>query len=131
MENNDERFIRNELKILPKLNHEHIIRLYNYFENDDSFLSILEYAAKGSLYDLLKSNNFIGMSEKQAFTYFIQVASAVQFLHENKLVHRDIKPENILIDESEIVKLSNFGWCVELTCGNRDSFCGTYEYMAP
>ena len=131
MENNDERFIRNELKILPKLNHEHIIRLYNYFENDDSFLSILEYAAKGSLYDLLKSNNFVGMSEKQAFTYFIQVASAVQFLHENKLVHRDIKPENILIDESEIVKLSNFGWCVELTCGNRDSFCGTYEYMAP
>jgi serine/threonine protein kinase len=71
------------------------------------------------------------MDEKTAFHYFIQTSSAVLFLHENNLVHRDLKPENILVDENNNIKLCDFGWCVELSMGNRVTFCGTYEYMAP
>ena len=71
------------------------------------------------------------MDEKTAFKYFIHTASAVLFLHENNLVHRDLKPENLLVDENNNVKLCDFGWCVELSMGNRITFCGTYEYMAP
>ena len=89
----------------------------------------MDYINNGSLYCLIKSNNFL--SEKQSFHYFIQTLSAVNFLHENNLIHRDIKPENLLIDNKGDVKLCDFGWCVELSIGNRITFCGTYEYMAP
>ena len=71
------------------------------------------------------------MDEKTAFGYFIQTVSAIQFLHSLDLVHRDLKPENLLIDECNNVKLCDFGWCVKLDDQPRNTFCGTYEYMAP
>jgi serine/threonine protein kinase len=52
------------------------------------------------------------IEERLAFKYFIQVVSAVNFLHENELVHRDIKPENILLDDNNNVKLCDFGSCL-------------------
>jgi len=129
--NNEEKLIQNELNVHPKLNHEHIIKLHNYYEDKSKYYLLLEYASKGSLYNLIKNTNGKGIPEKEAFKIFIQVASAVFFLHDNKLVHRDIKPENILIDENNKLKLCDFGWCVGMSLGNRTSFCGTYEYMAP
>ena len=71
------------------------------------------------------------MDEKTAFHYFIQTCSAIQYLHSIDLVHRDLKPENLLIDELNNVKLCDFGWCVKLDENPRNTFCGTYEYMAP
>lgn len=89
----------------------------------------MDYVNCGTLFNMIKKKN--GMDEKTAFKYFIHTAAAVNFLHENNLVHRDLKPENLLIDENGTVKLCDFGWCVELAVGNRSTFCGTYEYMAP
>jgi len=89
----------------------------------------LEYASSGTLFNLIKKKK--NLDEKTAFHYFIQTSAADIFLHENNLVHRDLKPENILIDENNNIKLCDFGWCVELSMGNRVTFCGTYEYMAP
>ena len=62
---------------------------------------------------------------------FIQVACAIYFLHSNGLAHRDIKPENILIGNDDRVKLCDFGWCVDISQGERATFCGTVEYMSP
>jgi serine/threonine protein kinase len=89
----------------------------------------MDYANNQNLFTLINKKN--GMSENEAFKYFIQTAAAVYFLHEHNLIHRDLKPENILIDNNDNVKLCDFGWCVELEIGNRSTFCGTYEYMAP
>jgi len=48
------------------------------------------------------------------------------------LIHRDIKPENILIKDENIVKICDFGWCVQSDhMQQRNTFCGTLEYMAP
>jgi len=72
------------------------------------------------------------MDERNAFKYFIQTVSAINFLHSNELVHRDIKPENLLLDEFNNIKLCDFGWCVRIEDDEqRKTFCGTYEYMAP
>ena len=121
--------IYREINIHSRLSHDNIIKLYSYDEDETSFYLILEYSNSGTLFSLIKRSK--GFDEATAFKYFIQAASAVYFIHENNLVHRDIKPENLLLDEDGTVKLCDFGWCVELSMGNRQTFCGTYEYMAP
>jgi serine/threonine protein kinase len=121
--------VRREIDIHSRLLHENIVRLFSSYEDNLSFHLILEYANSGTLFGAIKKNK--SMEEKKAFKYFIQTASALYFLHENNLIHRDIKPENLLLDSNDNVKLCDFGWCIELEIGNRKTFCGTIEYMAP
>jgi serine/threonine protein kinase len=118
-----------EVNIHRRLIHDNIVRLYSYHEDNSNFYLIMDYVSKGTLYHKIKLNN--GLDEITAFKYFIQVVTAVNFLHENNLIHRDLKPENILVDDYDNIKLCDFGWCVELKIGNRVTFCGTFEYMAP
>ena len=122
--------IYNEINIKSKLDHENIIKLYNFNEDNENINIIMEYAPNGNLYDLImKEKN--GFDEYKAFEYFIQVVNAVYYLQTNNIIHRDIKPENILIGEDNKIKLCDFGWAKELTLENRSTFCGTVEYMAP
>ena len=122
--------IYNEINIHSKLDHENIIKLYNFNEDNENINIIMEYAPNGNLYDLItKEKN--GFSEYKAFEYFIQVVNAVYYLQNNNIIHRDIKPENILIGEDNKIKLCDFGWAKELSLENRSTFCGTVEYMAP
>jgi len=125
----DYSIIKREIDIHIRITHPRIIKLYSYLEDRYNFYLAMEYAKKGSLYQLIQQKK--GMSENEAFFYFIQVASAIYFLHENGYAHRDIKPENILLDENGGIKLCDFGWCVNVAKGERTTFCGTYEYMAP
>lgn len=67
-----------------------------------------------------------------AFYYFIQTVAGIYFLHHNGFIHRDLKPENLLVSENQTVKICDFGWCVEEDADEqRNTFCGTLEYMAP
>ena len=125
----DCRLVQNEVEIHSKLNHPNIIRLYNMKETENEIQILLEYAEKGSLFDLIQKTN--GLDELKAFEYFIQIVNAVYFLHQNNIIHRDIKPENILIDKNNALKLCDFGWAKELNVNKRATFCGTMEYMAP
>ena len=122
--------IYNEINIHSKLEHENIIKLYNFNEDNENINIIMEYAPNGNLYDLITKEK-TGFNEYKAFEYFIQVVNAVYYLHNNNIIHRDIKPENILIGEDNKIKLCDFGWAKELTLENRSTFCGTVEYMAP
>lgn len=121
--------VRREIDIHMRLVHPNIIRLYDYHEDQSSFYLILDYANSGTLFQAIKKSK--GMDEKRAFKYFIQTTAAVHFIHENNLIHRDLKPENLLIDDKDTIKLCDFGWCIEQEIGNRTTFCGTIEYMAP
>ena len=121
--------IKREIDIHIRITHPHIIKLFSYLEDRHNYYLAMEYAQKGNLYKLIQEKR--GMNENEAFNYFIQVVSAIHFLHMNGYAHRDIKPENILLDENYQVKLCDFGWCVNVSKGERITFCGTYEYMAP
>ena len=121
--------IYREISIHRRITQENVVKLFSHFEDVNYFYLIMEYINNGSLFTVIKKNK--GIDEKKAFNYFIQACSAVNFLHENNLVHRDIKPENLLIDNKGNLKLCDFGWCVDISTGNRVTFCGTYEYMAP
>ena len=121
--------IQKEIEIQSKIDHPNIVKLLYVKETDISYDLIMEYATGGNLFHYIRKSR--GLDENKSFTLFIQVVNAVYFLHENDLIHRDIKPENILIFENDIVKLCDFGWCVKLDGQQRETFCGTTEYMSP
>ena len=121
--------IQREISIHIKINHPNIVKLYSYHEDKDNYYMIMEYIPNGTLFQIIQKMK--GLTEKTAFQYFIQVACAIYFLHSNGLAHRDIKPENILIGNDDRVKLCDFGWCVDISQGERATFCGTVEYMSP
>ena len=125
----DYNIVLREINTHFKLIHKNVARLYDYYEDKKAFYLILEYVENGTLFNKIQKSN--GLSEEKALKCFVQVSSAIYFLHENKLIHRDIKPENCLIDKYDNVKLCDFGWTVEVLKGERVTFCGTYEYMAP
>ena len=111
----DPSLAKREIDIHIRITHPHIIKLYSYLDDRNNYYLALEYASNGSLYQYIQKKK--GMSENEAFYYFIQVASAIYFLHSNGYAHRDIKPENILIDENGNIKLCDFGWCVNVSKG--------------
>jgi serine/threonine protein kinase len=125
------RFVNREIDIHSKLDHPYIIGLKNYHEDEENFYLIMDYAKNGTLYSKIRKMKN-GFSEETAFKYFIQTCSSIYFLHKFKLAHRDLKPENLLLDESNNIKLTDFGWCDYFSLdSNFYDICGTYEYMAP
>ena len=121
--------IYTEIDLQSRISHPNIIQLLYVNESKTKFDLVMEYASKGSLFDFIRKNHHL--SEDLSFSIFIQVVNAVYFLHKNDLIHRDIKPENLLLFDKNLVKLCDFGWCVSLNGGQRGTFCGTTEYMAP
>ena len=124
--------INREIEIMYKLNHPHVIRLINHFEDDEKFYLIMPYASKGQLYSLLRRQ--VRFDQRTAAQYMREVLEAVRYIHSfsPKIIHRDIKPENLLLDENYRVLLSDFGWSNFLDENEyRKTFCGTPEYLSP
>ena len=120
--------IYSEVQIHKNLKHRNIIKLYSFIEDEKYFYLVLEYAKGGSLYQIIQINS--KLDEEKSFKYFYQILNVIDYIHSKNLVHRDLKPENILLD-GDCIKLCDFGWCVELNNNRRQTFCGTFEYMAP
>lgn len=126
----DDSVIRREAYIHIMLSHENICKLYAYREDNDYFYMIMEYESNGNLFTEIQKSKKGGLSEEKAYEYFIQVCSAIHFLHSNGIIHRDIKPENSLLDANNKIKICDFGWTTKVA-QPRTTFCGTFEYMAP
>jgi serine/threonine protein kinase len=124
--------IRLEVQIQYQLNHPNILKIYDHYEDDTNIYLVLQFCARGQLYQLLRKEGKI--KEAETCQYIREVICAIQCLHsqENNVIHRDIKPENILIADDGSVKLADFGWSnYYLNNENRFSYCGTPEYLAP
>ena len=122
--------IYREISYQIQLNHPNIIRLYNFYEDEENIFMILEYSNNGTLFSKIRKQKFL--LERESFKYFIEVLNAVNFLHNNNFIHRDIKPENILLTENNNIKLCDFGSCVQIKENEkRNTICGTLEYMSP
>lgn len=121
-----------EIEIMYSLNHPHVVKLINHFEDDDSFYLVMNYASKGQLYSHLKRSG--KFEQRIAAQYLRETIEALMYLHNfhPPIIHRDIKPENILLDENYRVKLADFGWSnYENSSAERKTYCGTPEYLAP
>jgi serine/threonine protein kinase len=123
--------VEREIQVQLPLKHENIVRLYMHFEDTDTVYLLLEYCAKGELYQLLRTRRGRRFTEDVARHYFVQVARGLRYLHSQCIVHRDLKPENLLVNADDVLKIADFGWCAYVSGANRTTFCGTLDYLAP
>ena len=100
-----ERFTR-EARALAKLNHPHIVTLYEFGQTDGLFYFLMEFVDGINLRQLLNASR---IAPKEALAIVPQICDALQFAHERGIVHRDIKPENILLSKDGQVKIADFG----------------------
>ena len=124
--------INREVKIMYKVNHPHIIKLINHFEDDQNVYLIMELGAKGHLLSFLKKFSH-GLDQMVTAQYMREIISAIKYLHsmDPPVIHRDIKPENILLDSNGRCKLADFGLATYINDNKRVTFCGTPQYLAP
>ncbi|MDQ6661723.1 MAG: protein kinase, partial [Chloroflexota bacterium] len=126
-----ERF-RREAEAIASLNHDHILPAFDYGEQEPWHYLVMPYIEYGTLRDLLLSGS---LSLHHTDDLFQQIASALQFAHDQGIIHRDIKPSNILLDNENYTYLADFGLAKSLEGGNTltqtGALLGTPEYMAP
>ena len=134
-ENADDKIkgFRNEIDSYTKLSHERIVKYFgtNYDTEEYLVFICLEFMPHGSLHACLRKGPF---DENRVRKFTKQIMEGVSYLHENLIVHRDIKGANILLDNSDNIKLADFGTSKQLVTMSRGAstrFKGTCNFMAP
>lgn len=128
----DEAALRQEVKILERLQHANIVGQIDFFEEEKFFYIILEYLDGGELFDRIVKKTFY--NEKEARDLVLVVLNAIKYIHSINVIHRDLKPENLLLtskDDDANLKLADFGFAVEVNGFSVSSQCGTPGYIAP
>jgi len=123
--------VEHEIRILKRLKHRHIVRLYEVFETPRSIHIIMEYVDGGTLQQLVKKQKRVG--EADAARLFSQLIDAVSQCHAAHVCHRDLKLENFMLARGgRTLKLIDFGLSVVWKQGQSlfKSY-GTPCYMAP
>ena len=123
---------RSEARAIAGLAHPHIVRVLDFgVESGIPFL-VMDYAPNGTLRRLYPNHR--PLPPATIVPHAIQVAAALQYAHERKLIHRDIKPENMLLGQNHEVLLSDFGLVStaqnSTSLGTRET-AGTIHYMSP
>ncbi|KAI9710032.1 MAG: hypothetical protein M1828_002335 [Chrysothrix sp. TS-e1954] len=97
-----------EIEILRRLNHPNIVQFHERIENQHLIGVVLEYAAGGELFDFILKNHYL--RDDSAQKLFAQLVSGVGYLHRNGIIHRDLKLENLLLDGSQNIIITDFGF---------------------
>eukprot|EP00928_Gymnodinium_smaydae_P039095 TRINITY_DN26793_c0_g1_i1.p1 TRINITY_DN26793_c0_g1~~TRINITY_DN26793_c0_g1_i1.p1 ORF type:complete len:571 (-),score=84.62 TRINITY_DN26793_c0_g1_i1:15-1661(-) len=129
--------LMDELTIQCDLDHPHICRIYDFFENDNEIQLVLEACRGGDLYDALFNGD--GFSESDAQHFMRQILLGTCYMHSCGIVHRDLKPENVLLVLRDVPHLQNelkiidFGFARDFKPGTRslETKCGTPHFIAP
>jgi serine/threonine protein kinase len=125
------RFVR-EVLLMKQMDHPFIGKLYEVIEISDFICLVQEFAPCGSLLSSVNDHRYL--PESIARRYFAQLVSALEYVHEGRLVvHRDIKAENVLLDENRNIRLIDFGLSHEYTMDEPTckTACGSPAYAAP
>ena len=126
-----ERF-RSEAVTLAKLNHPNIATLYSLFRQGDELYMVLEYVRGETLDEILARRG--ALPAEEVIPVFCQILDGIDHAHAYGIIHRDIKPANMILTETGILKVLDFGIARLLGTDRMTragNIIGTLEYMAP
>ncbi|KAI1304927.1 Serine/threonine-protein kinase PAK mbt [Halotydeus destructor] len=120
----------NEVVIMRDYHHPNIVEMYDSFLVGDELWVVMEFLEGGALTDIVTHAR---MDEEQIATVCKQCLKALAFLHSQGVIHRDIKSDSILLAADGRIKLSDFGFCAQVSpeVTRRKSLVGTPYWMAP
>jgi len=126
--------LKREIEIMQQVNHPHIIKLRQVFENEKKYVYlVMELVTGGELFDRIVDKS--QYSERDAAILTKKMVDALQYLHSKGIAHRDLKPENILLANQMSdtdVKLADFGLSRMIDESTMmKTACGTPTYVAP
>jgi serine/threonine-protein kinase len=139
------RFVQ-EAQAASSLNHPNIITIHDIVSHDGQELMVMEFVSGKPLTELIRPS---GMPTADILKYAVQIADALQAAHAAGIVHRDLKPANIMVTETGLVKILDFGLAKFTECSmftsltdatqsvaessltTEGSILGTVNYMSP
>ena len=87
---------------MNQLDHKHIVKVFDFFEEDDYYYIVMELMAGGDVFDrLVDMNNY---TEADARDLAKELLEVVEYMHKNGIAHRDLKPQNLLLQVSNRCK---------------------------
>uniref|UniRef100_A0A8C7P7E0 Protein kinase domain-containing protein n=1 Tax=Oncorhynchus mykiss TaxID=8022 RepID=A0A8C7P7E0_ONCMY len=122
--------VEREIAILKLIEHPHVLKLHDVYENNKYLYLVLEHVSGGELFDYLVKKG--RLTPKEARKFFRQIISALDFCHSHSICHRDLKPENLLLDEKNDIRIADFGMA-SLQVGDSllETSCGSPHYACP
>lgn len=121
-----------EARAAAALCHRNIVEIYDVGEEDDLYYIVMEYVRGQTLKELINKRGALHYVE--AVDIMKQVVSATALAHSMGIVHRDLKPQNILVTDSSIVKIADFGIASIQSLSQvtqTDTIMGSLHYLAP
>ena len=131
----EEKEIINEINILRAMDHPNILKIFEFYSNEESYSLITEYCSGGELFKEIEDNG--PFDEKYTAYVMYQIFSAINYCHNMNIIHRDLKPENILIigrnnNGYPTIKICDFGTSLIVKKGKKQKkFVGSSYYVAP
>lgn len=125
---NGEENVKRETRLMCKLNHKNVIKLVDiiYNEEKQKLYIVMEYCVTvlQELFDRAPANK---LPISQAHNYFVQLIDGLEYLHSQGIIHKDIKPSNLLIDNSNIIKITDLGVSEQLDPYDPNDWCSTSQ----
>lgn len=126
----NQNYNEDEIKNHLDLNHNGIIKIISYFKTIDKTFIVMELFGS-SLYNKIYPK--VLFTQDQIYHIIKQILDVLKYLSDNLIIHNDIKLENFLVDESDQIKLCDFGYSIKLK--NKDDTVfntkGTLDYFSP
>ncbi len=121
-----------EAQAIAKLDHPHILPVYDYGEAERTPYLVMKYVPGGTLKDLMAQGP---IDSRQAASLLRQMAEALEHAHHKSVIHRDVKPSNVLLQGGRWVQLMDFGLAKLMTGTSNITVSGTGvgtpDYMSP
>ncbi|XP_048172197.1 serine/threonine-protein kinase Nek4 isoform X2 [Corvus hawaiiensis] len=130
----EKRAAEQEAQLLSQLRHPNIVTYRESWQGDDGHLYIvMGFCEGGDLYHKLKEQKGKLLPENQVVEWFVQIAMALQYLHEKHILHRDLKTQNIFLTRTNIIKVGDLGIArvLENQYDMASTLIGTPYYMSP